>query len=132
MTLTHVQRLASPILEPTRQPSVGVPACWSAASPSGVCSRLPPYGEAPYPKELAMSSRVSPWSPLVALLGFVVAPVAFGQPIEPGQPCAADVQKLCPGVKPGHGAILACLEPKQDQISQACKDTVKAKLADLY
>jgi hypothetical protein len=79
-----------------------------------------------------MSSRLSLWSPLVALLGFLVAPVAFGQPIEPGKPCAADVQKLCPGVKPGHGAILACLEPKQDQISQACKDAVKSKLADLY
>jgi hypothetical protein len=79
-----------------------------------------------------MSSRVSPWSALVALLGFIVAPLAFGQPVEPGKPCAADVQKLCPGVKPGHGAILACLEPKQDQVSQACKDVVKAKLDALY
>jgi hypothetical protein len=78
-----------------------------------------------------MFSRVSPWSPLVALLGFLVAPVAFGQPIEPGKPCAADVQKLCPGVKSGHGALLACLEPKQDKVSPACKDAVKTKLQAL-
>jgi hypothetical protein len=78
-----------------------------------------------------MSSRLSPWFALVALLGFLVAPLAFGQPVEPGKPCAADVQKLCPGVKPGHGAILACLESKQEQISAACKEVVKAKLQDL-
>src|SRR5277367_570101 len=75
-----------------------------------------------------MSSRVPAF---VALLSFAVAPLAFGQPVEPGKPCAADVQKLCPGVTPGHGAILACLEPKQDQISPACKEVVKAKLTAL-
>src|SRR5277367_1891873 len=79
-----------------------------------------------------MFSRISTLSAHVALLGFIVAPVALAQPVEPGKPCAADVQKLCPGVKPGHGAILACLEPKQDQVSQACKDVVKAKLDALY
>jgi len=79
-----------------------------------------------------MSSRVSAWLALAASLTFAFAPVALAQPVEPGKPCAADVQKLCPGVKPGHGAILACLEPKQDQVSQACKDVVKAKLDALY
>jgi hypothetical protein len=78
-----------------------------------------------------MSSRVSVLSGLVSLLSFVAAPLALAQPVEPGKPCAADVQKLCPGVKPGHGAILACLEPKQDQISPACKEVVKAKLTAL-
>ncbi len=79
-----------------------------------------------------MFSRVSAWPAQVAVLSSIVASVAFAQPVEPGKPCAADVQKLCPGVKPGHGAVLACLEPKQDQISQGCKDVVKAKLNALY
>jgi hypothetical protein len=85
----------------------------------------------PHPEEYAMPSRLSRWFATVASLGFVVAPLAFGQPVDPGKPCAADAQKLCPGVKPGQGALLACLEPKQDKISQACKDSVKAKLQAL-
>ena len=78
-----------------------------------------------------MSSRFSLWFGPVASLGVLVAPLAFGQPVDPGKPCAADAQKLCPGVKPGHGALLACLAPKQDQVSQACKDMVQAKLQAL-
>ena len=85
-------------------------------------------GKRPTPKECAMSSRLS----LVCVLGFLVSPLALAQPTEPGKPCQADVKKLCPGVKQGHGAILQCLEGKQDQISDACKDVVKTKLADLY
>ncbi|MGO9829574.1 MAG: cysteine rich repeat-containing protein [Myxococcaceae bacterium] len=79
-----------------------------------------------------MSKLPRCWSALAAAAGFLVAPLAFGQPVEPGKPCAADVAKLCPGVKHGHGAILQCLEGKQDQISDACKDVVKAKLEELY
>ena len=44
-----------------------------------------------------MSSRVPPRSALVALLGFIVAPLALAQPVEPGKPCAADVQSCVPG-----------------------------------
>jgi hypothetical protein len=70
---------------------------------------------------------------LVTTVGFLVAPVAFGQAtMEPGKPCAADVKKLCPNVKQGHGAILQCLEGKQDQVSDACKDVVKAKVEEFY
>ena len=79
-----------------------------------------------------MFSRLFKRFAFVAALSFFITPLALGQPVEPGKPCAADVQKLCPGVKAGNGAILACLEPKQDQISQACKEAVKAKLGALY
>jgi hypothetical protein len=80
-----------------------------------------------------MSVSSTRWcSAVVSAVTFLVAPLAFGQSSEPAKPCAADVKKLCPGVKPGHGAILACLEGKQDQVSAACKDEVRAKLEAFY
>ena len=38
-----------------------------------------------------------------------------------GKPCADDVTRLCPGVKPGGGRIARCLQGKADQVSPACK-----------
>ena len=38
-----------------------------------------------------------------------------------GKPCAEDVAKLCPGVKPGSGRIAQCLQGKSEQVSPACK-----------
>jgi hypothetical protein len=35
-------------------------------------------------------------------------------------PCFADAQKLCAGVKPGHGAVVACLKSHKDQVSSLC------------
>jgi Cysteine rich repeat len=35
--------------------------------------------------------------------------------------CAADVQKLCAGVQPGGGRILACLKAHKDALSDQCK-----------
>jgi Cysteine rich repeat len=42
--------------------------------------------------------------------------------------CETDVQKLCPGVQPGGGRILACLKEHKDQVSDGCKQAIsKAK-----
>jgi hypothetical protein len=42
--------------------------------------------------------------------------------------CDADIQKLCPGIQPGGGRILACLKQNKDAVSDACKQAiVKAK-----
>jgi len=35
--------------------------------------------------------------------------------------CKADVEKLCPGIQPGGGRIMACLREHKDEISDACK-----------
>jgi hypothetical protein len=37
------------------------------------------------------------------------------------QACDADVQKLCPGVKSGHGRIAKCIKEKEAELSPACK-----------
>jgi len=42
--------------------------------------------------------------------------------------CATDVQKLCPGVQPGGGRIVACLKEHKDEVSDVCKQAIlKAK-----
>jgi len=38
--------------------------------------------------------------------------------------CDADIKKLCPGVQPGGGRILACLKQHQESVSDNCKLTV--------
>jgi hypothetical protein len=38
--------------------------------------------------------------------------------------CETDIQKLCIGVQPGGGRILACLKQHQDQVSDGCKQAV--------
>jgi hypothetical protein len=42
--------------------------------------------------------------------------------------CETDVQKLCAGVQPGGGRIVACLKEHKDQVSDGCKQAIsKAK-----
>jgi hypothetical protein len=38
--------------------------------------------------------------------------------------CDADIQKLCPGVQPGGGRILACLKQNKDAVSDTCKQAI--------
>lgn len=38
--------------------------------------------------------------------------------------CDADIKKLCAGVQPGGGRILACLKQHQESVSDICKLTV--------
>lgn len=44
-------------------------------------------------------------------------------------PCKADIEKLCPGVAPGGGRIIACLKQNKAQVSDACQ-TALEKLRD--
>jgi hypothetical protein len=40
--------------------------------------------------------------------------------------CAADIQKLCADVQPGGGRIIACLRQHRDEVSDGCKQAMKA------
>ena len=47
---------------------------------------------------------------------------------ETARPCRDDATKLCPGVKPGGGAVAKCLKEHSNELSPACKKNIaKAK-----
>jgi len=67
---------------------------------------------------------------LVSLTAFSVSSARAGQSAQPGDQqslaairaaCAEDAQKLCPGVQPGGGRIVACLKEHKDSLSDRCK-----------
>ncbi len=41
--------------------------------------------------------------------------------------CAADFQKLCPGVTPGHGAVAQCVRGHVQELSPDCKSALMAR-----
>ena len=78
-----------------------------------------------------MSRHRSSWSLLLGAGVLLAAPVVLAEPV-PGKACKADLAAACPGIEPGQGRILACLQGKTDQLSQACKDDVSKKFNALY
>src|SRR5713101_4007610 len=56
------------------------------------------------------------------LIGTLLALVAAAAYAQAGsEPCKADFEKYCPGVKPGGGAVNACVQRHGYQFSPACK-----------
>ncbi len=41
--------------------------------------------------------------------------------------CKADYDKFCAGIVPGGGRIVACLNGKRDQLSDACKKVLDSR-----
>ena len=67
---------------------------------------------------------------LLSLTVFSVSPARAGQSAQAGDQqslaairaaCAEDAQKLCAGVQPGGGRIVACLREHKDSLSDRCK-----------
>jgi hypothetical protein len=56
--------------------------------------------------------------------GFVCLGLMFGSgaPAQVKNACSDDIAKFCKDVKPGHGAIMDCLEKNETQLTDACKD----------
>ncbi len=52
----------------------------------------------------------------------LVTPVMQAQAKALAKVCETDFRQHCPGVQPGGGRILACLQKNADQLSQACRD----------
>lgn len=43
--------------------------------------------------------------------------------------CGPDIQRLCPGVKPGGGELLTCVKDKKAELSKVCSDTLGKLMA---
>jgi hypothetical protein len=76
---------------------------------------------------------------LAGTILFIASQCLADEPVQPSQPtrpspdtmkelraaCAADVQKLCPGVQPGGGRIMQCLSEHKSEVSEICKQAVQ-------
>jgi hypothetical protein len=56
----------------------------------------------------------------LALLGSAVTANAAGLSY-----CKADAERLCPGVEPGGGKIIACLKEHKEEVSIGCAKAIK-------
>ena len=65
-------------------------------------------------------------STCIAAAALLVSGVAFADSNAPKE-CQADVKKLCPKVKAGHGAVLVCLEQNAEKVSLACQGSLTDK-----
>jgi hypothetical protein len=52
---------------------------------------------------------------------------ALAQTTDPRGACKADYDKFCAGIAPGGGRIVACLNGKRDQLSDACKKALDSR-----
>jgi hypothetical protein len=63
----------------------------------------------------------------LSLAAFVsAAPSALAQQAAAMKYCKADVERLCPGVQPGGGRIIACLKAHKEEISIGCGKALQA------
>jgi hypothetical protein len=59
-----------------------------------------------------------------------VTPVFADADSDVSGPCKADVTRLCEGISPGGGKIVACLKEKKSEISIGCLKAVKDAKTD--
>jgi hypothetical protein len=67
----------------------------------------------------------------------LIAPMAGAQQPVPSRTeivraCAGDVDRLCPGVPPGHGRIKACMKEHISQLSAPCFDKLLGAVTVMY
>lgn len=43
--------------------------------------------------------------------------------------CEADIRKACPGIMPGGGRLMACIQEKPEQLSKPCTEALQAARA---
>lgn len=68
----------------------------------------------------------------LVLAMLLLATTAQAQQLNPQQmqqvrsACEADVRRLCAGIQPGGGRLMACLQQNAPSVSQPCADTLKS------
>lgn len=65
-------------------------------------------------------------------LGLLAAPAsAISAPADGLSFCKSDVARLCPGVQPGGGHIIACLKEHKLEVSVGCAQALKKMKAEM-
>ncbi len=64
---------------------------------------------------------------VACVAGFSTAALAQNQRGAMREACKADFEKYCPGVQPGGGRIVECLNKQHDLLSEACKTALDAR-----
>lgn len=57
---------------------------------------------------------------LAVTLTFVAVGASAQTPTPAKNPCGEDQAKLCVGVKPGEGRMIACMVPQREKLSPGC------------
>lgn len=73
--------------------------------------------------------RTTVYLAAIAVLSAWHAAPAAAQEIPPAvqQACEGDYKKICNGVVPGGGRILACMKAKNSELSQGCRTALQAE-----
>ena len=71
-------------------------------------------------RQLTAASLLS--LPLISFSGLILA----AQAVTPLALCKADAEKICAGVAPGDGKIIACLKQHKEEVSVGCAKALKA------
>ena len=59
-------------------------------------------------------------------LAIVSLPILSAEAAAPLALCKADAERICSGVAPGGGKIIACLKQHKDEVSIGCAKALKA------
>jgi len=82
---------------------------------------MPRFSLSPIPAlALAGLASVSAALPMASSAQAQVSPQMRGEAIALMQVCRGDYDRLCAGVTPGGGRVLACLQNHTNQLSAAC------------
>ncbi|TZG32464.1 hypothetical protein [Agrobacterium sp. B1(2019)] len=50
--------------------------------------------------------------------------LSMSQKLQIRDDCSADFRELCPGLRPGGGQLMGCIQSKKDQLSKVCSETL--------
>ncbi len=50
--------------------------------------------------------------------------LSMSQRLQIREDCGEDFQRLCPGLRPGGGQLMGCVQSKKEQLSKSCSETL--------
>jgi hypothetical protein len=71
---------------------------------------------------------------VIGIAAFASPALAQTRPLTPDmqaalETCRPDIERLCPGVAPGDGRIMACMREHRSEIRQACRAAILSAAA---